>query len=383
MAKMFYSLEEAAGRLSKTADEVRSMIESGELQEFRSGDELVVKREQIDLLVGDDGSDESVANEILGSEQSALGAAAPIDDNDESLGVIGLSDSVVDDDGPIVGTDADNDDSLVIGLEDSAMEPLTDDASVAGGSIGLSESQVDNISLDGGTTAGSSAGGGSGGNPDGVGSLTEQSGGASDIISLASESGSHAAMDFDVPDAKEQTGISIFDDSLEDGDDAAATIVTDATAPDMTTPDFDAGASGSGLLDLTREGDDTSLGVDLLDDGLGASNAGLAGAAEISEEGALFETPTEADTDIASASPVAAFQEPYDGGGSGLVGGLAFGVAVAMLFTGAMSVLWLMGGSGAQLFEQFGAIPWYGPVAGIAGITLLVTIIAWVLGRRG
>ena len=269
MAKMFYSLDEAAARLDKSADEVRAMIESGELQEFRSGDELVVKREQIDLLVGDDGSDDSVASEILGSGESSMMSQM----NDESLGVIGLSDSVVDDDAPIVGVDPD--DSLVIGLEDSATEPMPTDDSVSGGSIGLSESVADNINLDGGTNVGSSTG-------------EPLTGDGSGIISLASESGSHAAIELDVPesiDNKDQTGISIFDDSLEDGDDAAATIVTDATEADMTTPDFDAGASGSGLLDLTREGDDTSLGVDLLDDGAGASGAGIAGVGEISDEG--------------------------------------------------------------------------------------------------
>lgn len=365
MAKMFYSLEEAADRLGKTADQVRDMIESGELQEFRSGDELVVKREQIDLLVGDDGGDESVHSEILSSDESSFG-----DENDDSLGVIGLSDSVVDDDKPII--DADADDSLVIGLEDSAADgPIGD--SVSGGSIGLSESQTDDISLDGGTTGGSTGGGSAGGD-------------ASGIISLASESGSHAALEFDVPespDAKDQTGISIFDDGMDDSADSDATLITDATAPDMSTPDFDAGASGSGLLDLTREGDDTSLGVDLLDDGSGASGAGVAAAGEISEEGALFETPEAGDTDIAQAVPMAAFQEAYDGGGSGLVGGLAFGVVLSMLFTGALTMLWLMGGSGAQLFEQFGAVPWFAPAAAIAGLMLVVTIIAWVLGRKG
>lgn len=366
MAKMFYSLDEAASRLGKTASAVRAMIESGELQEFRSGDELVVKREQIDLLVGDDGNDESVHSEILGSGESSMMSQL----NDDSLGVIGLSDSVVDDDAPIIGDDPD--DSLVIGLEDSAAGAIPTDDSVAGGSIGLSESVADNINLDGGTNVGSSTG-------------EPLTGDGSGIISLASESGSHAAIDFDVPesiDNKDQTGISIFDDSLEDGDDAAATIVTDATEADLSTPDFDAGASGSGLLDLTREGDDTSLGVDLLDDGSGASGAGLSGVGEISEEGALFETPDAADTDIAQTVPMAAFQEAYDGGGSGLVGGLALGVVLSMLFTGAITVLWLMGGSGAQLFEQFGAIPWFGPAAAIAALTLLVTIIAWVLGRK-
>lgn len=55
MAKMFYSLEEAAEKLGKSANEVRDMAERGEVQEFRDGEKLIFKKEQIDLLAGDDG----------------------------------------------------------------------------------------------------------------------------------------------------------------------------------------------------------------------------------------------------------------------------------------------------------------------------------------
>lgn len=55
MAKMFYSLDEAAEKLGKSANEVRSMAERGELQEFRDGEKLIFKKEQVDLLAGDDG----------------------------------------------------------------------------------------------------------------------------------------------------------------------------------------------------------------------------------------------------------------------------------------------------------------------------------------
>ena len=398
MAKMFYSLAEAAEKLGKRADEVRAMIESGELQEFRSGDELVVKREQVDLLVGDDATDDTGVNEILGSGESAIDLAADTGFNDDSLGVIGLSDSVVDDDSPIV--DAGNDDSLVIGLEESSMggsftavpsdpESLTDES--AGGSVALTDSVTDAISMTGDTTAGSSTGSGAGSDSDllsGVMDLAplddsgEASRAGSGIISLASESGTNLPIGMDMPDSKEQTGISIFDDGLDDDDASAATIVTtDATAPDMSTPDFDAGASGSGLLDLTREGDDTSLGVDLMGDVAGSA-AGM-DAGVVPEEGALFETPESAEGDIASAVPMAGFAEAYDGAGSGLVGGLALGIVLSMLFTGALSVLWMLGGTGSLLFDQLGGLPWFTPVAAIAGITVLVSIVAWVLGKRG
>lgn len=52
MAKMFYTLEEAAAKLGKSDAEVRKMAESGQLQEFRDRDKLMFKVEQIDLIAG-------------------------------------------------------------------------------------------------------------------------------------------------------------------------------------------------------------------------------------------------------------------------------------------------------------------------------------------
>ena len=64
MAKMFYTLDEAADRLKKSADEVKKMASSGQIQEFRDRDRLMFKVEQIDLLSADDdlgGGDAEVA----------------------------------------------------------------------------------------------------------------------------------------------------------------------------------------------------------------------------------------------------------------------------------------------------------------------------------
>ena len=54
MAKMFYTLEEAAAKLGMSETEVQSLAESGQLQEFRDRDKLMFKVEQVDLLAGDD-----------------------------------------------------------------------------------------------------------------------------------------------------------------------------------------------------------------------------------------------------------------------------------------------------------------------------------------
>lgn len=275
MAKMFYTLEEAAEKLGKTPDEVRAMAEKGELQEFRANDRLMFKREQIDLKSGKDADDD----------------------------LISLADS------------------------SPELEPL----------------------------------------------------------SLAS-SGSATGIPMDGSNAKEQTGISIFDaDSTDDADPMAQTRVT----PVAATPGFgsDAGASGSGsgLMDLTKETDDTSLGANLLDDVYGSETIAAetqADAAPPEEGGALFEsTPATAESDPGMGGtlvPVAV--EVYDGAGSGLVGGLAFGVALtALLAVFVMTLgLWSTGGS---MMGTFAENMWM--LVGIAaGVTVVGTVIGFVLGKK-
>jgi len=372
MAKMFYSLNEAAEKLGISPDEVRQKIESGELSEFRSGDELVVKREQVDMLAGDtDGAGIDLSE--IGSEE------------------IGLSDSVLEDDGPIIDT---GHDSLVIGLDDSASDSIGlggDDASsgsfgLADDELSLSDSASASIGLDDDITNPANIGSTSGGTPADSGIGLGGSGiglggsgiGGSGVISLASEA-SGSGMEVESP--KDQTGISIFDDGMDDVDASEATLVTDAPIFEA-----DSSGSGSGLLDLTREGDDTSLGVDLLDDGYGGGeDAGVAPA----EAGALFETTAGGEVDLTAAAPMMAFQEAYDGGGSGLVGGLALGIVCAMLFLGAIVFMSLVNQPGTRIIDQLGGTQNVGvgevPIAvlAVAGVTLIAGVIGLVLGKRG
>lgn len=57
MAKMFYTIDEAAAKLGMSTEEVQSLVESGQLQEFRDRDNLMFKVDQVDLLAGDDDDD--------------------------------------------------------------------------------------------------------------------------------------------------------------------------------------------------------------------------------------------------------------------------------------------------------------------------------------
>lgn len=118
MAKLFYTLEEAAQKLHKSPDEVMAMARSGQLQELKDKDQILFRRSAIDQLAAEDdggeisldnfdagssGSDIRLGGSSMGGEDLRLDApaapAAPasksgVDDMDLRLDdSIGLSDS--------------------------------------------------------------------------------------------------------------------------------------------------------------------------------------------------------------------------------------------------------------------------------------------------
>lgn len=271
MAKMFYTLEEAAAKLGKTPDEIRALASSGQLPEFRDRDRLMFKVEHVDLLAG--------------------------------------------------------------GKEDDDIIPLADSGEL-------------------------------------------------EPISLAS-SGSASGIALDNP--KEQTGISIFDaDATEEADPSAQTQVT---APAGKLEDPGRSGSGSGLLDMTRDVDDTSLGANLLDDVYGENAAQQTTEEPAQSEGtgesaALFETTGAAEGTEASAAPAAIMVAPeiYDGAGSGFAGGLAIG-AVASLLVAAFAIVLGMTETGGKLLNTLGDNLW-AFVGGLAGLTLVGAVVGWLIGKK-
>jgi hypothetical protein len=198
-------------------------------------------------------------------------------------------------------------------------------------------------------------------------------------------------------DAKENTGTGIALLDLEETDDADANAVTRiSNAPSaLVDPGEDKkGKSGSaGLLDLTREADDTSLGAGLLEDVYGSETVASATAIDAGENavgaaadaggGALFETPAAGGgADFEAAVPaMAAYAEAYDGPGSGLVGGLAVGAVLALL-VGIFAMIAAMTGSGGGLVDQLGN-NFMIIVGACAGVALIAGVLGWVLGKKG
>lgn len=271
MAKMFYTLPETAEILGKTQDEVKDMVASGQIKEFRDPEKgLIFKKEQVDLLVGGD------------------------------------------------------DDHI----------PLVEDRGGSGMSLSLDDS--------------------------------------------GAASGSGISLD---EGAKEKSGISIFDtDDLESADPSAVTQISSTGAPELT---MESVGSGSGLLDLTREGDDTSLGADLLEDVYQGEEGG---EGETQAASGLFES-TSAASDVSAGAAMAGgpvmltAAEVYDGPGSGLGGGMAAGTIVVLLFAIAAALLGIMGAGVNPVVDlvRSNLYMWLGI---FAVIILVLSVVGWVVGKR-
>jgi hypothetical protein len=319
MDKMFYTMQEVCQKLGKSEDEVREMVSSGQLQEFRDKDELVFKVEQINLLVGSD--------EDTGDVELDLGDASGI--SGTGLDLTGNS-----------------------GFDLAGADPNAGDASAASAAAS-------------GTDLGLTGGGGLG--------LT---GGGSGM---------------DLGDSGSAAGLSAFDTGVDmaSDDDAGATRVSDSIEDDDLT--LESVGSGSGLLDLTRESDDTSLGAELLEEiyssdddqfDIPASASGLfeaAGPDETAVSGAVSDPGMPAQAAPMPGVPMAAAQESYDGSGSGLAGGAAVGGTIALIVL-LIIVIVELGGSTSTLAMSIAGDLWIW-TGGIAVVAILAILGGMFIGK--
>ena len=185
------------------------------------------------------------------------------------------------------------------------------------------------------------------------------------------------------PNGKDDTvvtthGVNVFDESdadLAEVDPMAQTQM----APDISDQvHLDSGSSGSGLLDLTREADDTSLGAELLEEIYPGS-----------EEGDLeTQMPTQLDmrpdAESAAAMDAQAAPLPVLGGAGSAIDPIsgAFGVMmiIPMLMLIYLACITAAGMAGVQpaLFEPLKAYNWYviGAAALLAGLLVLIGTVA-------
>ncbi len=178
MAKIFYSAQEAAKKLSLTLDELKALVRDGQLREFRDGGEIKYKLEEVDGLA-----------ENLETLSGSLGGST----------------------GELILEPADE---TSMGLTGSDMLTLDEAARTEGDATVVGDDKEDTV-----------------------------------ITSV---------------------GVSVFDDEeVQEVDPRAKTVMTPDKKAGSSGADLSAlsaSGSSSGLLDLTRESDDTSLGAELLDE---------------------------------------------------------------------------------------------------------------------
>jgi hypothetical protein len=223
MAKMFYSQEEVQEKLGRDAGSIKQLVSEGKLREFRDGNKIMYKVDEVDELISELGGDSGEIGLAPGDTGSQIGLS-PSDTGSE-LGLIPSGDT--------------------------------------GSQLGLSASDTgDQISLE--------------------------------------DTGEAAATKDDT--VITSYGVNALDDSssiLDSVDPMGQTQI----APDFDDQvSLDSGSSGSGLLDLTREADDTSLGAELLEEIYPGS-----------EEGSIeTQLPSELDVmpDVGGASSYSSMEVP-------------------------------------------------------------------------
>ena len=180
-------------------------------------------------------------------------------------------------------------------------------------------------------------------------------------------------------DSREETGVSVFDTDHGGEDDSDQTQAGDAVEEELG---LDAVGSGSGLLDLTKESDDTSLGAELLEEVYSSEeNVEIPAHASGLFEAAGAESPGDQVTETHGMSmPVVV--EAYDGGGSGLGAGLLIGTVAALVCVAIVAIVGTTGATPglAIKFASGGGSLWMW-VGGLGGMTLILGVIGLFIGK--
>jgi len=254
MAQQYLSIEQVCKTLGVTEDDVKKMVGDGRLREVRDAGKRLYRTEDVERIRGKEGS--SIVDLSLGDQanldetESFASALSSLADSSSSL-------SILDDTGagtPPIETGS----SISLSSSDIELDGIPESLPAAKPKAPPPKKVAeDSLSSEIALLADEDAG-------DKASLRTAEDApelglSGSDVIKLDQTEDVRKK-------SKEDTritssGISVFDDDeLEvDTDPMGKTHVSSAVE------DFDAVGSGSGLLDLTRESDDTSLGAELLD----------------------------------------------------------------------------------------------------------------------
>ncbi|MFQ5430102.1 MAG: helix-turn-helix domain-containing protein [Phycisphaerae bacterium] len=334
MAKDYLTLEQVCEALGRTEDQVKELIRDGKLREVRDAGKVFFKNSEVASLAGKEGSsgvnleatDEATPMEIeIDDNDSFASALSSLADSSATLGALDESPGADEppqieplalsgeDSGTSMGMSPPDEPAQKDAGEGSGAKPAELDAAdipkdlpaapkedAAAGGAGAKQPELSSeIDLVGDNEQGSSIGLVS---PEAVAeevldTVPDLGLSGSSIISLEpSGDSSVTPSPVSKEDAKTQkAGISVFDDDELDveADPMGETQISSGVE------DFDAVGSGSGLLDLTQEPDDSSLGAELLD----VISPSEAAETEVEAEAIPAETVTEDESAAVMAAP--------------------------------------------------------------------------------
>ena len=215
-----------------------------------------------------------------------------------------------------------------------------------GGRILFKVDQVDKIVTDRHDAAAKAAGS-TGLSDSGIALASDSA--AGDAISLSDTRAPAAKEDTHVvPSAGSEPGVKVFESGELHPADASAQ--TQIQSSEDQIP-LEGVGSGSGLLDLTRESDDTSLGAELLDEiypgGDAKGETGIASASGIFEQTAASDASSASGLDhmtAAHAAPAAVteYVEKRDASAEAF-GGMAFASVLMMILAGVVGISYMQG----------------------------------------
>ena len=433
MAKIFYTIDEACAKLGKNNGQVMDLIKSGKLREFRDRGQLMLKVEDVNSIAtdseSDDGLDLKMGSDMvnLGGESDSFeldlsdsSSPAPVA-NTKGDSPVGLNapqsieddlslelDSMAGAEVPVAASqssagsdvlslelDSDSSNasagsdvfSLELDLESSnssaaavptaksvaAVEPMIEDES--------STLELDlSDSLPASPAAKSSPAKSK--NDDLEPMLLDDSLAGGSSPSPAKSSAPNLAKNFDqtIEDSREGSAIG-FDSRVDSAAGASAALEADQI-------NLDQPSSGSGLLDLTQESEDSQMGAQLMDEAFQGDDeeapknaSGIFGGA--SGESGIHDAPVVNTGSIAAASPVFAGamsgSEIYSGSWSGMTIGLLVPAIIGLSATASMLVMKTIGAT-PELAMYF-AKDWMMWTGGYAASIAICGAIGFFVGK--
>ena len=222
MAGMFYSLQEVTEKLNKTKDEIEELVRNGRLREFRDGPNLLFKIDEVEALMSDTGVMASEEPQELTEEEQIF--LEPEPEPTETPTVPIEADELTDEDTAAVAAER-----IDAAEETDIDSELTDDTRADTSA----KTPVEEISLEPEPTE----------TPAAEEQLTE-----ADTVITGKETDALAETDSEYK---------MKDDIMGETKTGSGEVSLEEIEEDVSLDTF---GSGSGLLDLSLQADDTSLG---------------------------------------------------------------------------------------------------------------------------